>query len=268
MRQEPVHQQLTHLFAITSTCRPPPISREPDPGRFTVRRSRSVVAEQFFLHALTTAHQHVPLMGQQSALPGKFLFQVPRQSQIQVVAAQDQMVADGDAVELNAVCIVTAAGCLGVAPAGAGADANQREVGRAAADIANQNRLARLYPRLPVVAMLVDPGIEGRLRFFDQHDARQFGPRRRLHGQLASDLVERSGQRQHDILLGQRVPRESCAFQASRMCRKMRALASTGDSRSTSAAPCQGNRSAVRSTPAWHSQDLADAIRRPGARPP
>ena len=45
------------------------------------------------------------------------------------------------------------------------------------------------------------------------------------------------------------------------MCARYRELASTGESRSTSAAPCQGNRLAVRSTPVWQSQLLAEPIK-------
>ena len=174
--QEAVDQQLSHLFAIDfhlQTATDQTRARSRQIHRQTLG---SVVTEQFFFHALATAHQHVPLMGSESPSLGKLLLQVPRQGQIQVVAAQDQVISDGDAVELNAVLIATAAGCLGVAPAGAGADANQREIGCAATDIADQNRLSRLHPRLPVIAVFVDPGIEGRLRFFQQHDPRQLRP--------------------------------------------------------------------------------------------
>ncbi len=106
------------------------------------------------------------------------------------------MVADGDAVELD------------LAPFAA-SDANQREIGRAAADVANQDLLARLDQSVPVVGVGVNPGVEGRLRLFDQHDARQAGQRRRLHRQLAGHFIERGRQGQHEILLGQRMTRKS-----------------------------------------------------------
>ena len=114
------------------------------------------------------------------------------QGQVEVVAAEDQVVADGHAVELHLAAL-------------AAADADQGEVGRAAADVADQNLLARLDQLVPVVAMGVDPGVEGRLRLLDQHHPRQTGQGGRLDGQLAGHLVERGRQREHEILLGQRM---------------------------------------------------------------
>ena len=55
--------------------------------------------------------------------------------------------------------------------------------------------------------MLVEPGIKRRLRLLDQHHLRQPGPSRRFHGEFAGDFVERSGQREHNILLRQRLLR-------------------------------------------------------------
>ena len=62
--------------------------------------------------------------------------QVMGQGQIEVVAAEDQVLADGHAVELHLAAL-------------AAADADQREVGRAAADVADQDLLARLRPAGP-----------------------------------------------------------------------------------------------------------------------
>ena len=59
------------------------------------------------------------------------------------------------------------------------------------------------------LAVRVDPGVEGGLRLFDQHHPRQSGQGRRLDGQLAGDLVERGRQREHEVLLGQRMLREA-----------------------------------------------------------
>ena len=58
------------------------------------------------------------------------------------------------------------------------------------------------------------------------------------------------------------------ASQASRTWARYAALTSTGESRSTSAAPCHGSSGAVRSTPEWHSHDLAELTNRPGASVP
>ena len=117
-------------------------------------------------------------------------------AEVEIVAAEDQVIADGDAVELDF-------------PPFAASDANQGEIGRAAADVANQNLLAGLDQPVPVVGVGVNPGVEGGLRLFDQHDARQARQRRRTHRQLAGDLIERGRQGQHEILLGQRMTRKS-----------------------------------------------------------
>ena len=84
---------------------------------------------------------------------------------------------------------------------------NQREVRRPAADVADQNPLPEFDMRLPVVAMAVDPRIEGCLRFFDQNNLRQ--PRRlcRRDGQFTSHLIERGRNRQDDVLLFERIVR-------------------------------------------------------------
>ena len=88
-----------------------------------------------------------------------------RQGKIEIIAAEDQVIADGHAVELHLAAF-------------AAADADQREVGRAAADVADEDFLARLDKLVPAVAMGIDPGIERRLRFFDEHDPRQAGQAR------------------------------------------------------------------------------------------
>ena len=89
-------------------------------------------------------------------------FQVFGECEIEIVAAEHQVFADCDAMELHAA--------LFAAP-----HANQRKVGRAAADVANQDLLSRFHAFLPVLRVLVDPGVKRGLRFFDQDDTRQAG---------------------------------------------------------------------------------------------
>ena len=106
------------------------------------------------------------------------------------------MLADGHAVELHLAAF-------------APTHADQCEIGRAAADIADEYFLARLHELVPAVPMSVDPSVERRLRFFDEHDSRQAGQGGRLDRQFPGHFVERSGQREHEILLGQRMLREA-----------------------------------------------------------
>jgi hypothetical protein len=109
------------------------------------------------------------------------------QGEVHVVAAQDQVIADRHAVELHLLLL-------------ARADADQREVGRAAADVAHEDRLPGRDELFPLLLVFVDPGVKRRLRLFDQHDAGQSRAGRRLHRQLAGDLVERRRQREDDLL--------------------------------------------------------------------
>src|SRR6185436_9041116 len=99
-----------------------------------------------------------PLPRLQFAATGQLVLQVLRQGEVHIVAAQQQMVADGHAVELYLPLFATA-------------DANQREIGRAATNVADENLLAWADELVPVVLMFVNPGIKGRLRLFDQHDS-------------------------------------------------------------------------------------------------
>src|SRR5262245_45755022 len=110
----------------------------------------------------TQPKQRVQLAGREPVLRVKLAFDVLRQREVHVVAAEDQVIADGDAMEL----------CFAVLAA---AHSDEREIGRAAADVANENLLSGRYQLVPIRLMLVNPGIEGSLRLFDQHDARQPG---------------------------------------------------------------------------------------------
>ena len=180
-------------WPVTSTWRPPPINREPAPGRLTVSLSGASGPKSvsFTARQVRTSTAHC----RGSNLVPSLLFDVFGQRQVEIVAAEDQMIAHGHAMELHLAAF-------------AAADADQREIGRAAADIADQNFLARLDQSFPIVLMRVNPGVKGGLRLFDQHHPRQAGQGRRFDGQFAGHLVERGRQREHEILLFQRLARE------------------------------------------------------------
>ena len=80
---------------------------------------------------------------------------------------------------------------------------DQRKIGSSPADVTHQNRMPGGYQLGPILIVFVDPRVKCRLRFFDQHDIGQFGDGCRLDRQLASNFVERCGQRDHDVLIGQ-----------------------------------------------------------------
>ena len=80
-------------------------------------------------------------------------------------------------------------------------DRDQAEVGGAAADVADQDQLARPDLALPAILVRDDPAVERRLRLLEQRDRGQLGLLGRLDGQLARRLVERGRHREHDLLL-------------------------------------------------------------------
>ena len=82
-----------------------------------------------------------------------FGFHQPRQREVEIVAAQEQMLADRGARELHAVARPV--------------DTDQREVAGSAADIADQHQLPVKQTLLGLREMVGDPGIKRRRRFFE-----------------------------------------------------------------------------------------------------
>ena len=147
--------------------------------------------------------------------------------------------------------------------------ADQAEVGRAAADVADQDqrspgealrqlrRCARSTRRAPPAALRAGSAARG-------------------PACCAASTVSSRASSSNDagtvstiLLLEPRgVAARACSwFQASRMCASSRADASTGDSLGRRLAP-QGRSAAVRSTRGFDSQDFADAISRDGTSAP
>jgi len=102
------------------------------------------------------------------------------------------MFADGDAMELN--------GSVGLFT-----HTNQREVRRAAADVANQDCLPGGDSLVPVVGVFGDPGLKCRLGFLDQHDFLETGELRGSNRQFTRDFIERGRQSKNEILLSERM---------------------------------------------------------------
>ena len=114
---------------------------------------------------LTLADQGVPGLGLELVFfRSEPRLDVMRQGEIHVVAAEEQVVANGDAMEAD--------GALGVTLRFVPADLDQAEIGRAAADVADQDALPGLDVSIPVVAGRIDPGVEGGLRLFEEQDTR------------------------------------------------------------------------------------------------
>lgn len=137
------------------------------------------------------AQQRVPLPGVDGATEPRF--QEAGQREIEIVAAQNQMVAYRHAVKLHAIVVALP-------------NANQRKVGRPAANITDQDLLTQVNPFLPVTSVFVNPGVERRLRLFDQCNPRKAGFVRGFDGQFSRHFIERCRKGEHDVLVLQRLP--------------------------------------------------------------
>ena len=87
------------------------------------------------------------------------------------------------------------------------------KIGRAAADVADEQRVADFGSCLRPAMDLVEgqPGVQRRLRFFEQDQRlRQTGRERRFARQLAGTCIKRRGNREHNMLFGDRRIRNGC----------------------------------------------------------
>ena len=109
------------------------------------------------------------------------------QGEVHVVAAEQDVLADGQPGQGEVAPLV--------------GHGDQGEVGRAAADVADQEDVADLDLLPPLVALRGEPGVEGGLRLLEQRDLLRARPPRGLDGQLAGDGVERGGDGQEDVLV-------------------------------------------------------------------
>ena len=82
------------------------------------------------------------------------------EGEIDVVAAEQDVLADGHALELQFAVLF--------------GDGDEREVGGAAADIDDEDEIA-FVDALPPVGMALDPGVEGGLRLFEQGEVFEAG---------------------------------------------------------------------------------------------
>ena len=175
---------------------------EPREGTAIGASARPGVLEQGNLRPACGVRKREELPGvQRLALGLELRLQRIGQRQIHVVAAEQDVFADADALELQR------AGDIG--------HRNQAEVRGAAADVADQDDVARRHRVAPLPAGLRGPGIEGRLRLLQQRDAAQSGGFGGLGRQVSRDLVERSGHCHHDLPIAD-VPLAALSFETLR----------------------------------------------------
>ena len=141
-------------------------------------------------HCITSVCQRT--LSSFPASAGEPRLDAPRERDVHVVAAEQQVVADGDALEPEAVAV--------------GAARDQREVGGAAADVDDQDMRSPPSSRFPAPLVRGEPGVERGLRLLEQRRApARPGFARRRDGELARHLVERRRHGEHDVLLGERL---------------------------------------------------------------
>ena len=150
-----------------------------------------ILREQLNLGDTAALYQLRESGGGQTLLAGgqKLRLQPMRKRQIHVVAAEHQVLADGNAGECRQ--------CVGISRL---LDANQREVGRAAAHIDHQHQFAVLELRVELIALQHQPVVERGLGFFEQMHMRQARHLRGLQRQRARAFVKRRGHGEHDDL--------------------------------------------------------------------
>src|SRR5437899_1663641 len=93
------------------------------------------------------------------------------QRQVDVVAAEEDVVADREAGQRQATLLL--------------AHCDEREVAGAAADVDDEDDVARTHVSAPFVAGGLDPGVERRLWFLEERELRKARLRRRLHREIA-----------------------------------------------------------------------------------
>ncbi|MDR8998881.1 hypothetical protein FEP67_05030 [Burkholderia multivorans] len=151
-----------------------------------------IVAEQALLRRAATLDELRQARGRQPrAGLGQARLDEAREREVHVVAAEHQMIADADARKRRLAIV-------------AGRDVDERQIGRAAADVADQHASRRGERVAQRRTLAVQPVVERGLRLLEQPQRGQPRASRGLDGQRARAVVERSGDGQDDMLLRER----------------------------------------------------------------
>ena len=186
-------------------------------------RSAAESVEQVLFRGRAFSAQHLALGERQPARAGELLLDQCREREIEVVAAEEQVLADRNPLE-DELAIVDQR-------------PNQAEVGRASADVADEDQGAVRESVGQSAPMRGDPRVERGQRFFEQRDVRES---RRCAALTVSSRASSSNEAGTVSTIGCRSKppfssvRAKSWFHASRRCASTRADASTGDSRGRS----------------------------------
>jgi len=153
--------------------------------------ARAGIREQALLRRPALAHEPVEALRVELAAPRQQTrLDLARQGEVDVVAAEEEVLAHGHALEPE------------LAAARAGGD--ERQVGRAAPDVDDEDERLRRHARAPVALVRREPGVDGSLRLLQEDHVGQPGRARGSERQLARHLVERRRHGEDHVLLGER----------------------------------------------------------------
>ena len=129
-----------------------------------------------------------------------------RKRQVHIVAAQKNVIADGDTRELKIAVFLS--------------DADERKIGCPSADIHDENDVSQFDLLAKTVSSLFQPRIKRRLRFFNQGDVFKTRDLGRLNRQLARCCIKACRNSQYHLAVIAIRTLESPAdmFQVSRRC--------------------------------------------------
>jgi hypothetical protein len=164
------------------------MSDDPDPSTVISTLFRIRIGEQLLLRRRALPPQSAALPhGERNAELG---LHQPGEREIEIVAAQQQVLAHRGAREIDQIALAR--------------HADQAEIAGAAAHVADQHRLPveQLLARLRQI--VGDPRIERRRRLFEQRQLLDAGIARRHHREFARLFVEGRRHGEHDVLFGQR----------------------------------------------------------------
>ena len=191
------------------------------------------------------------LDGIEAAGAGELRLDVLGEGEVHVVAAEQQVVADGLAEEAELAVLLDRL--------------DQAEVGGAAADVDDETEIAGPDASRILMRMAREPAIKCRLRFFEEGEVDEAGLASGIDGERAGHVVERRGDGEDDLLLLHRRRRMTGVPGVDEMLPGKRVEASTGETRGgpPRAARPRQQRSGSDRRRCGQSHDFAEETSRP-----
>ncbi len=174
-RKEPFDDRARHFVAREIDPKRAPHQARAAPRDRDRDALGGVAAEEplFRRAARVNERRHLPFVDRLPRVVELLLREI-REREVHVVAAEQDVIADRDPFELELSVFLDGGDC--------------GKVGRPAADVRDQDDVARVEITPPRVAARIDPGVERRLRLFEERERFDPGRERRFDGELARPL--------------------------------------------------------------------------------